>query len=136
MNATNYLELGLLDHLLGGPDYTRPATVYFVLFTSAPSEYGTGTEVSGGGYARVAVANNNTNFPVATSPGGVGTKINATSISFPAAAASWGTVTHFGIYDAASGGNLLIYGTLTSARAVTTGDTPRFLANAFSLTAD
>ncbi len=136
MSATNYLELGLLDHLLGGPDYTRPANVYFALFTAAPAESGGGTEASGGGYARVAVANNNTNFAAASSPGGVGTKLNATMIAFPQASGSWGTVTHFGIFDASSGGNLLISGALTTSRAVVSGDTPRFLANAFSLTAD
>ena len=136
MNASNYLELGLLDHLLGGPDYTRPATVYFALFTTAPTESAGGTEVSGGSYARVAVTNNSTNFPAATSPSGVGTKLNGTAIIFPQSSGSWGTVTHFGIFDAASGGNMLIYGTLTSARAVTTGDTPKFLASGFSLTAD
>ena len=48
----------------------------------------------------------------------------------------WGTATHFGIFDAVSAGNMLIYGTLTSARAVTTGDPPKFLASGFSLTAD
>ena len=94
------------------------------------------TEVSGGSYSRVAVTNNNTNFPAATSPSGVGTKLNATAIIFPQSSGSWGTVTHFAIFDAASAGNMLIYGTLTSARAVTTGDTPKFLASGFSLTAD
>ena len=136
MSATNYLELGLLDHLLGGPDFTRPANVYFALFTAAPGESGGGTEASGGNYARVALTNNNTNFAAATAPSGVGTKLNATMIAFQQATGAWGTVTHFGIFDASSGGNLLIYGTLTTARAVVTGDTPRFLANAFSLTAD
>ena len=136
MSASNYLELAVLDHLLGGADFTRPGTVYFALFTSNPNETNTGTEVSGGGYARAAVTNNSTNFPAATTISTVGTKMNATAITFPQASGSWGTVTHFAIFDAATAGNMLIYGTLTTSRAVTTGDTPKFLASAFSLTAD
>jgi hypothetical protein len=136
MNASNYLELELLDHLLGGPDFSRPANVWFALFTDSPADDDSGTEVTGGSYARVEVANNDTNFPAASLVSGAGTKKNGTTIQFPEATAGWGTVTHFGIYDAVTGGNLLIHGELGVARAVASGDAPRFLANAFVLTAD
>ena len=136
MNTSDYLELKLLDHLLGGPDYSRPANVWFALFTDDPGDDDSGTEVSGGAYARAQVANNDTNFPAASLVSGVGTKTNGTTVQFPQATAAWGTVTHFGIYDAATSGNLLIHGALGSARSVASGDSPRFLANAFVLTAD
>jgi len=119
---SNYLENEIADHILGGGDFTRPATVYAALFTAGPTDAGGGTEVSAGGYARVAVTNNGTNFPAASG----GAKANGAAISFPAASATWGTVTHFALYDAASGGNLLLHGALTTSKLIESGDTPSF----------
>lgn len=89
-----------------------PGTVYFALFTSAPSASGGGTEVSGGSYARVAVAVNTTNFPAITVPGNAMT--NGTAITFAKATAAWGTITYMGIYDAASAGNLMFFAPLAA----------------------
>lgn len=125
-----YLENALNDHVLGSTSFTKPATVHFALFTAAPTESGGGTEVSGGSYARVAVTNNSTNFP--NSSGGA--KSNNTAITFPTATASWGTVTAFGVFDAASGGNLLYFGNLGTSRTIASGDTARFAAGDFSIT--
>ena len=125
-----YLENELNDHVLGGADYSRPATVHFALFTSAPTESGGGTECSGGSYARVAVTNNATNFPAAVS----GVKANGTAVTFPTASGSWGTVVAFGVFDAASAGNLLYFGNLASTRTITSGDTARFAAGDFTIT--
>lgn len=127
-----YLENKINDHVLGGADYSRPATVYFALYTSAPSESGGGTEVStsGTGYGRKAVTNNSTNFPASTS----GVKSNGTAISFDTATASWGTVVAFGVFDASTSGNLLYFGNLTTSRVISTGDTARFAAGDFSIT--
>jgi hypothetical protein len=127
---SSYLENKINDHVLGGSDYTRVATVYFALFTSAPTESGGGTECSGGSYARVSATNNSTNFPASVS----GTKANGTAITFATASANWGTVTSFGVFDAASGGNLLYFGNLSSTRTVTSGDTARFAAGDFTIT--
>lgn len=125
---SDYLENEIADHILGGGDYTRPATVYIALFTAAPSDAGGGTEVSGTGYARVSVTNNATNWPAAS----IGAKANGTAITFPAAGASWGTATHFGIFDASSGGNLLFHGALTTSKSIGIGDTPSFAIGALS----
>ncbi len=133
-SKSDYLEAKLLDHVLGGPDYARPATVYVALFTSAPTDAGGGTEVSGGAYARVAVTNNAANFPAAIGP--ASTKKNGTAITFPTATANWGTVVAFGLLDAATAGNLLYWGDLTVSKTVTTGDTPAFAANALTITED
>lgn len=107
-SKSNYLENALLDHVLGGGDYTRPATVYAALFTVAPGEAAGGTEVTGGSYARVAITNNATNFPAASG----GSKSNGTAITFPQASANWGTVVALGVFDASTSGNLLFYGWL------------------------
>lgn len=122
MSKSNYLENAILDHMLGGPDYVRPATVYMALFTAAPTDAGGGTEVTGGSYARVAITNNATNFPAAV--GGV--KTNGTAITFPTPSAGWGTVTHWGLFDASTSGNLLRYGTLTVSKTVDSGDVISF----------
>lgn len=127
---SDYLENELADHILGGSDYARPGTVYFALFTAAPTDAGGGTEVSGGSYARKAVTNNATNFPSAVA----GVKTTGADVTFVTATGSWGEVVAYGIYDAATGGNLLFHGTLTTARTVESGDTPKFPSGSFSLT--
>lgn len=130
---SDYLENKILDHVFGATAYTAPGTLYFALFTTAPTEAGTGgVEVSGSGYTRRAVTNNTTNFGSATS----GQKTNATAIDWAAAGASWGTIVAFGIYDAASAGNLLYFGNLTTSRLISTGDIPRFAAGAFVVNED
>lgn len=130
MSKSNYLENAVLNHVLGGPDFPRPATVFVALFTAAPGEAGGGTEVSGGSYARVGVTNNSTNFPNAS--GGV--KSNGGDITFVAATGNWGLVNSFAIFDAASGGNMLYYGNLTVAKQVYTGDLVQFPAGQLTFT--
>lgn len=132
MSKSNYLENKVLDHILGGGDYARPATVYVALYISDPGDADTGTEVSGGAYARPAATNNSTNWPAAV--GGV--KANGTEIVFPQATAPWGNVTHFGVRDALTGGNLLYSGALTTPRSVATGDTPSFAVGTLTFTED
>ena len=129
----NYLELKELDGALGGPDFTHPATIYVALYTVAPTSAGGGTEVSGGAYARVSATNNSTTWPAATG-GGPATKANGIAITFPTATVAWGTVVAFGIFDAASAGNGLYWGTLASTRVVNIGDTPSFAIGALTVT--
>ena len=134
---SDYLEKKLLDHVFGGATYTPPETLYFGLAKAAITDSTTGTTVtepSGGSYARVAVTNNTTNFPAAS--GTTATKKNATVINFPEATASWGTVTHFFIADAATGGNILAYAALDASKTIDAGDLPRFNANALTITLD
>ena len=112
MSFSNYLETEILDHVFGGNAYTAPATLYVGLYTSAPSDAGGGTELSGDGYARQTAT-----FTVTGD-----TASNSAAIEYPTATASWGTVTHIGVFDALSGGNLLVYGTLTTSKLVDSGD--------------
>lgn len=117
---SNYLENAVLNHVFGGSAYTPPATVYFALFTATPSDTGGGTEVAGGAYARKAVTNNGTNWDTATA----GAKTLAVAQSFVTAdGGNWGTITSFGIFDASTGGNLLIWGSLTTAEVINDGGT-------------
>lgn len=127
MSFSDYLENELLDHVFGGASYSAPATVYVGLFTAAPSDAGGGTEVSGGSYARTACT-----FGTAAS----GTIANSANCEFPTATASWGTVTHMAIFDAASAGNMLAWSALTSSKAVDTNDLLRFSAGQLTVSLD
>jgi len=112
MSFTNFLETEILDHVFAGAAYTAPSTKYIGLFTAAPGETGGGTEVSGSAYARQSMA-------FSTSGD---TTSNSAAVEFPTATGSWGTITHVGIFDAVSSGNLMVYATLTASKAITTGD--------------
>jgi len=136
-SKTDYLENKVLDHVLGGSDYTRAATVYLALFTARgtdpQSDAGTNlTEVTGTGYARVAVTNNATNFPAASA----GSKTNGTQITFPQAGASWGTVVAVGVYDDPTAGNLLFWADLDTSKAVAVDDIVVFDVDALTFTED
>ena len=131
-SKSDYLENKVLDHVLGGGDYTRPAKVYVALYTEAPSDAGGGTEVSGGSYARVEVTNNATNWPAASD----GEKSNGTEITFETATDSWGTVVAFGILDADEEGNLLLWATLTANKTIDSGDTAKFAVGDLTYTED
>lgn len=122
---SDYLEKKVLDHILGNAAYTAPATVYVALFTSAPSDSGGGTELSGSGYTRVAVTNNATNFPAATGTN-PSEKSNGTDIEWSVALADWGVLEAWGIFDAASSGNLLYWGLVTPTKLIESGRQARF----------
>jgi hypothetical protein len=126
-----YLENLVLYHTFNGAAFTSPATVYVALFTATPSDTGGGTEVSGNAYARVAVTGNTTNFPT-TSTGSIS---NGTAITFPQATPSgWGVITQFGIFDASTSGNLLVWGDLSASKTVDPLDTVSFAIGALTIT--
>lgn len=123
MPFSTFMDNAILNEFFGGTDYTPPATLYIGLSTTTPSKTGTGvTEPTGGAYKRVAIANTVANFPNASN----GSKNNGTVITFPEATANWGTLTHFVIYDAVTGGNMLVYGALVNAKSIEPGDVPSF----------
>ena len=110
---SNFLENALLNATLNATTYTAPANIYVSLWTSDPTDAGSGTEVSGGSYARTAVT-------FAAPSNGVTT--NSADVTFPTATASWGTVGWIGINDAITGGNLLYHTALDTAKAIDSGD--------------
>ncbi len=129
---SDYLEGAIINHIFRGTSFAAPSTLYVALYTAAPTDAGGGTEVSGGSYARVAVTCNTTNW---AAPGATnGTTSNSNAITFPAATANWGSIVAVGIFDAASGGNLLIWLTQSSI-AVNSGQTASFASGALSVTA-
>jgi len=119
--ASDYLENKVLDHVLTATSYTAPSTRYLALFTntsgSAATNLEAGTltdEVSGGTYSRQSVT-----FAAASS----GTSATNATVTFPAATANWGTITHVAVMDAATSGNVLFWGAVTTAKTIETGDT-------------
>jgi hypothetical protein len=126
MSFSNYLETEILDHVFGGAAYTAPSTLYLSLHTANPDEDGSGAEVSGGGYARQTVA--------FTTSGN--TTSNTAAVEYPTATADFGTVTHVGVYDASTAGNLLCYAALTSSKTIETGDVFRVPAGDLDITLD
>jgi hypothetical protein len=110
---SNYLENALLNVTLRATSYTAPTTVYVGLYTSDPTDANSGTEVSGGSYARTSVT-----FGAPSN----GVTTNSGAVTFPTATGTWGTVGWIGILDAATSGNLLYHTPLTSSKAITSGD--------------
>lgn len=109
-------------------------TMYVALFTTRPNEDGTGgTEVSGGGYARQATASTDWSTATAADPSEIS---NANPIDFGTTTASWGTVTSVGLYDAATGGNLLFAADLSSSKAVGNGDAVQIPAGELKIRGD
>lgn len=133
---TNYLEAMILNVLFRTQAAYKPAAIEVGLFTAAPTDAGGGTEVSGGNYARVAVTQADANWDAPS--GTPRTTQNAAAITFPApSGANWGTVTHFGIFDAHTSGNLLYWAALTTQKTINDGDAaPSFAIGALDITED
>jgi hypothetical protein len=138
---SDYLENKLVDHLFRAQTLAAPASLHIGLLTAAPSDSGGGTEVSGNNYARVAVTSSLANWAgtqaaasTTASSGTGGQTSNNGAITFPTPSGNWGTVSHFGIYDAASAGNLLFWGALTIAKTINQSDTVSFPAASLTIT--
>lgn len=138
---SDYLENKLIDQLFRGQSAPTTSTLYVGLLTAAPSDSGGGTEVSGGSYTRASLTSSLANWAGTQSAGSTdassgtgGQTSNNTAITFATPSAGWGTVTHFGIFDSASGGNLLFWGALTIAKTINQADTVTFPAASLSIT--
>jgi hypothetical protein len=129
---TQYLERAVIDHTHGKTAYTMP-TVYIGLLTAAPTDTTAGTEATGGSYARKSTAAGDW---AAASSAAPATSSNLNPITFVTATGSWGTVTHFAHYDAASAGNMLRFGSLTTSKTISSGDTASFAASSLTTTED
>jgi len=126
---SDYWENEVLDHLFDKGVYASPPALYVALSTADPGDDGAGAaEPAGGSYARVETSK----ADWAGASGGAVS--NAEAIDFAEATSAWGTITHFALYDAAMGGNLLVCGPLSDARTVAGGDTVRFAAGDLNVT--
>ena len=124
---SNYLENALINAVLRNTTYTSPATVYVSLYTSDPTDADSGTEVStsGTGYARTAVT-----FGAPSN----GVSTNSADVTFPTSTSSWGTVTHIGIHDASSAGNMLFHTPLDTSKTIDSGDIFKITAGNLTVT--
>lgn len=140
---SNYLENKLVDQIFRAQAYAFPTTLYVALYTALPTPVtGSGTEVTGGSYARVALADALTAWAgtqaaasVVASTGTSGATSNNAAITFPAPTAAWGSIVGFAIYDAATVGNELFWGALGVSKTVNSGDAaPSFAAGSLAIT--
>ena len=122
---SNYLENAVINAVLRNTSYTSPSVVYVGLFTSDPTDAGSGTEVAGGSYARVAVT-----FGAPSN----GVSTNSAAVEFAQATANWGTVSHIGIHDALTTGNLLFHTALDTSKTIETGDIFKIATGSLSVT--
>jgi hypothetical protein len=128
---STYLENKLVDHVLRNTAYTTPGTSVYVglikFYDSPVVEAGTLTEeASGGAYARQQV----TAWDAASD----GATQNTGAITFPTATADWGMISGVIISDASTAGNVLLHGSLTTARDVKDGDVFKFNAGDLDVT--
>lgn len=128
MSFSNTFETHVLNYVFTATSVTRPTAWYLALFTSNPAEDASGTEVSTSGtaYARQSAA-----FTVSGN-----TASNSAAIEFPTATASYGTVTHVGVFDASTSGNLIAYSALSTSKAIDTGDVFRLPSGDLDITLD
>lgn len=139
---SDYMENKLVDQVFRGQSAPSTTTLYVALFTAGPTDAGGGTEVTGNAYARVSVSSSLANWSgtqgagtTIASSGTSGQTSNNNTISFPTPTPSgWGTVTHFGLFDAATDGNLIIWGALTASKVINSGDSVSFPAGTLVVT--
>jgi hypothetical protein len=126
---TDFTEDLVLNFLLTTNTANRPTEWYVGLFTTATGETGGGTEVSGGSYTRKAAA-----FTVSgTDPTSA---VNSAAVEFDTATDNWGEITHIGLFDAATSGNMLVHAPLDVAKTIGTGDVFRIPAGDLEITLD
>jgi len=123
---SDYAENKVLDAIGGNATFTTPTNVYLGLSTGSMADDDSGTELSGSGYARVSVS-----FGAAAS----GTMSNDAAIEFSAATGSWGSVSHWALYDALTSGNQLLNGAFTTAKTIDSGDVLKIAVGDLDITA-
>lgn len=124
-SASNYLENLLINHSLGTTTFTKPTSVYIALYTVAPTDSTSGTEVTGGSYVRKIAT-----FGSASN----GSASNNTAINFTSMPSC--TIVGIGVLDALTSGNLLYWSTLDTNRVVANGDTVAIAIGALTVSLD
>ena len=127
MDFSNYLSNAIVNATVRNTPYTSPSTAWLGLFLSDPTKDNTGLEVSGASYGRQAVT---------FTPPVVGVAKNSSDIEFNSATTNWGTVTHVGVFDSETGGNLLYFTALAEPKTIEAGDIFRIAIDNLTLTLD
>lgn len=127
MSFSNTFETHVLQYVFTADSVTRPTAWYVGLFTADPTDTGSGaTEITGNNYSRVSAT-----FSVSGA-----TATTTAAVEFAAATGSWGTISHIGIFDASSGGNLIAHSALSASKAIGTGDVFRIPTGDLDVTLD
>ena len=124
---SDYLELKFLDHFTGTASTSAPSAVYLGLATGSIGDDASGSELTGNNYSRKAIT-----FASASS----GSIASNSAVEFDPATGSWGDVSHWGIFDASSSGNLLFHGSFTSAKTIASGDILKVASGSLTISAD
>ena len=134
-NKGTYLEDALLNWVKGTAFPAAPANLYVALYTATPTDAGaSGTEVTGGSYARIAIASSGWS---AISNGANGDQVsNAGVVTFATPTLTWGTVGWFALYDAVTVGNEVYWNALTVSKTINSGDTVSFAIGALVIAED
>jgi hypothetical protein len=122
---SNYLEDALINGTLRATTFTAPTTVYISLHTADPTDDGSGTEVSGGSYARQSAT-----FAAPSN----GASATDADVTFPQATGNWGTIGWIGIWDASTTGNMLYHTALDASKAIDTGDIFKIASGSLTVT--
>lgn len=124
---SDYLELKFLDHFTGTASTSAPSAVYLGLATGSIGEDASGTELTGNNYSRKAIT-----FASASS----GSIASNAIVEFSPATGNWGAVSHWGIFDASSSGNLLFHGSFTASKTIASGDILKVASGSLTISAD
>jgi len=124
---SDYLELKFLDHFLSVASTSSPSAVYLGLATGSIGDDASGSELTGNNYSRKAIT-----FASASS----GSIASNSAVEFDPATGSWGDVSHWGIFDASSSGNLLFHGSFTASKTIASGDILKVASGSLTITAN
>jgi|TARA_Y100001951_G_C11266891_1_gene256179 hypothetical protein len=124
---SDYLELKFLDHFTGTASTSAPSAVYLGLATGSIGDDASGSELTGNNYSRKAIT-----FASASS----GSIASNSAVEFDPATGSWGDVSHWGIFDASSSGNLLFHGSFTASKTIASGDILKVASGSLTITAN
>ena len=124
---SDYLELKFLDHFLSVASTSSPSAVYLGLATGSIGDDASGSELTGNNYSRKAIT-----FASASS----GSIASNSAVEFDPATCSWGDVSHCGIFDASSSGNLLFHGSFTASKTIASGDILKVASGSLTITAN
>lgn len=137
---SDYLEQAILNEVFRNTNYAVPTNVYVGLHTADPTDAGsTAAEISGNAYARQLVNKDGSTAPFWTAPAVSGSSYkvdNNSTVSFPVATGSWGTITHLSVWDASTAGNMLFSGALTASKTIGTNDQLTFPASSIVVSID
>jgi len=127
MAFSNYMEDQITGWINGTTFAAAPTNTFVQLYSQDPTDAGSAT---GALYTRVSYASGGWT----RGTGGAGTLSNTNAITMQSSAGSAATATHFAVFDASTGGNLIFHGALSASKSIAVGDEVKFNALQLTLT--